>query len=644
MLGDLREWAMDPHPKTTILWLFGPAGAGKSAVMQTLAHQLQDSGRLGGSFFFKRGHATRGNGKTLFATIAYQLALGVPWLRTSISRIVEDDPSIVVRSFETQMRRLISEPCRAHADRHSVAILIDGLDECQGHDSQQEILRAMRRSCFNQPNPLRFIVASRPEPHIREVFDSAVYLGDYRSFNVEQSFDDVRTYLRDEFSRIHREHRTMAKSPLPWPSSDVLDRLVGTSSGHFIYAATIVKFIDDKNYRPIQRLAVVLEGSQGSELAFDALDQLYMTILDSAPRQAELVPILCAVANFDLTAAEVDQLLELADGETRLLLRGLHSVLQLPPNHQRVISFHHASFLDFLNNRTRSHNFCVSTPSHRVHLAQCFLRLCASRRYQLAWAHVSQPRRPQRHLIPFLTALPPSVELCPLIERMEPDHFFAQDSDNFEPMLSWLKRIPSAPQDLIELWEDYVYMSSMERNTWSVKKINSPSSELCQVLVAKGFLQYGLPSVRRVLGMTWSELRTIICSVQPKIANEEQTVHGSAEHVLQALVPLEMRRWICRDIALNCIRRIVKGYADGDEMDAADEWFDLARVFRACPRCPILYSEFQSIPRSAMKLGLSGNLILIEWIAEWLESFGDPTLELGAFWTHAMLPMRFQRF
>ncbi|KAJ6471481.1 hypothetical protein C8R45DRAFT_875001, partial [Mycena sanguinolenta] len=265
MLGDLREWAMDPHPKTTILWLFGPAGAGKSAVMQTLARQLQDGGRLGGSFFFKRGHATRGNGKTLFATIAYQLALGVPWLRTSISRIVEDDPSIVVRSFDTQMRKLISEPCHAHTDRHSVAILIDGLDECGGHDSQQEILRAMRNSCSNHPSPLRFIVSSRPESHIREVFNAAVYFGYYRSFNVEQSFEDVRTYLRDEFSRLHREHCTMAKIPLPWPSSAVLDRLVWTSSGHFIYAATIIKFIDDKNYRPIRRLAIVLDGSQGSE-------------------------------------------------------------------------------------------------------------------------------------------------------------------------------------------------------------------------------------------------------------------------------------------------------------------------------------------------------------------------------------------
>ncbi|KAJ6448164.1 hypothetical protein C8R45DRAFT_948154 [Mycena sanguinolenta] len=262
MLEDLREWTLDPDPRTTILWLYGPAGAGKSAIMQTLARQLKDAGHLGGCFFFKRGHATRGNAKTLFATIAYQLALTVPWLRTSISQIVENDPSVVVRSITTQIETLISDPCHPHENCDPVTILIDGLDECEGHEVQVEILHAIQH-CSKQPIPLRFIVASRPEAHICEVFHLPLYL-DVHRFNVEQSFADVHKYLRDEFSRIHREHRTMASVPHPWPSPDLLDDLVEKSSGHFIYAATIIKFIDDKNYRPTQRLKVVQEGNIGA--------------------------------------------------------------------------------------------------------------------------------------------------------------------------------------------------------------------------------------------------------------------------------------------------------------------------------------------------------------------------------------------
>ncbi|KAJ6462070.1 hypothetical protein C8R45DRAFT_1055972 [Mycena sanguinolenta] len=246
MLQDLHEWVLDRETQDYILWLYGPAGAGKSAIMQTLAVQLQADRRLGGSFVFKRGHRTRGNANTLFATIAYQLALNIPRLRASISGVVENDPSIVSGSIQAQMEELILKPCRSRNQRtrDPQTILIDGLDECEGSAIQTEILHAIRICGSQSPIPLRFIVASRPEPHIHDAFDSSFYPGQYRAFSVEQSFHDVRNYLCDEFSRIHREHGTMTSVPLPWPSPDVLDELVQNSSGHFIYAATIIKYID----------------------------------------------------------------------------------------------------------------------------------------------------------------------------------------------------------------------------------------------------------------------------------------------------------------------------------------------------------------------------------------------------------------
>jgi predicted ATPase len=69
MLRDLCNWSTQDNSDRPILWLHGPAGAGKSAIMQTLCRKLQDAGCLGGAFFFKRGHPTRGNAKMLFATL-----------------------------------------------------------------------------------------------------------------------------------------------------------------------------------------------------------------------------------------------------------------------------------------------------------------------------------------------------------------------------------------------------------------------------------------------------------------------------------------------------------------------------------------------------------------------------------------------
>ncbi|KAF9071163.1 hypothetical protein BDP27DRAFT_1192207, partial [Rhodocollybia butyracea] len=155
-----------------------------------------------------------------------------------------NNPSVLARSIEIQLQKLISEPCHMHPNDNPLTILIDGLDECEGQDVHLEILRAIRNSVAEPFLPLRFIIASRPEAHIHEIFKSSVYRGVYRPFNIEQSFADVQTYLLDEFARIYHEHQTMAAIPLPWPLPQVLNELVWRSSGYFIYASTIIKFID----------------------------------------------------------------------------------------------------------------------------------------------------------------------------------------------------------------------------------------------------------------------------------------------------------------------------------------------------------------------------------------------------------------
>ncbi|KAJ7668111.1 hypothetical protein B0H17DRAFT_908367, partial [Mycena rosella] len=281
MLNGLYEWATGDGASCSIRWLHGPAGAGKSAIMQTLSRRLQEARRLGGAFFFKRGHTIRGDAKVLFATLAYQLALHHHELNAPISRSAETDPSVIGREMDVQLRSLIVEPCKLLRDPVPVVLLIDGLDECEGNDVQQEILRLIGSTAHGHSLPLRFLIASRPEAHIREKFEEDSFQGLYDSVNVEQSFDDIRTYLRDEFTRTYREHRhTMESTPIPWPSTEILNDLVEKSSGYFIYASTIIRFIDDKGFRPTKRLESIQNlGSNDSDSPFGALDQLYFQIL-----------------------------------------------------------------------------------------------------------------------------------------------------------------------------------------------------------------------------------------------------------------------------------------------------------------------------------------------------------------------------
>ncbi|KAF7377533.1 NACHT domain-containing protein [Mycena sanguinolenta] len=338
ILEDLWLWSSEVNASNMTLWLQGPAGAGKSAIAQSFCQKLEAHYYLGASFFFKRGHPSRGIGNKLFPTLAYQLALCQPELKQAISGIVEDDPSILDRALSIQLRKLIIDPCRQAIRNRPLVVVIDGLDECDDQEIQREILRSIGNAIRQGPLPLHFFITSRPEPHIDESFTSALR-GIHRSVNIDQSFDDVRTYLLDEFK----------------------------SSGYFVYASTVVKFIDDKEFRPTERLEMILGIKEANdESPYAALDQLYIQILCQIRARPRLLRILTVVAaKLNLSLRHIEQLLGLELGDVRLTLRGLQSVIGLEDscfddNSPPVV--HHASFYDFLPNPQRAGIFHVGRP------------------------------------------------------------------------------------------------------------------------------------------------------------------------------------------------------------------------------------------------------------------------------------------
>ncbi|KAJ7268286.1 hypothetical protein C8J57DRAFT_1067092, partial [Mycena rebaudengoi] len=188
----------------------------------------------------------------------------------------------------------------------------------------------------------------------------------------EKSFKDVHTYFLDEFSRIHRDHWTMATVPSPLPPSEILDALVEKSSGYFIYASTVIKFVDDKRFRPVERLDIILGIKNSiSGSPFDPLDELYRLILRGVPMefQPQLLGILAVIAaEFHFSCSQIEQLLELDAGNVRLIPRGLRSVISGMSERDLLHKAYYASFLDFLGNPSQSGPFYVGTSQCHTNL------------------------------------------------------------------------------------------------------------------------------------------------------------------------------------------------------------------------------------------------------------------------------------
>ncbi|RXW18054.1 hypothetical protein EST38_g7798 [Candolleomyces aberdarensis] len=295
----------------------GAAGAGKSALQQTIAERCAKSGILAATFCFSSTDPTRNRASTVVATIAYQLGLKHPLFQSSIVAAVKRDPLIFSQSLRSQMEGLIVQPFESlrrtnqlDIDTFPCAILIDGLDECKGEpndtvdptlleveerrqaeDRQAELLSAIWHCILNNGLPLRVFIASRPEWAIRTALAPGGQLHQV-AYHIQLSdkYDatgDMCRYLRRRFEdiglRIGNSH---------WFTEDNINALVEAASGQFVYVATVFQYISERRASPAERLRIVLTWTPHiGQVArpFKALDELYTNILLAAKNAYEAV-------------------------------------------------------------------------------------------------------------------------------------------------------------------------------------------------------------------------------------------------------------------------------------------------------------------------------------------------------------------
>ena len=183
-------------------------------------------------------------------------------------------------------------------------------------------------------------------------------------------------FLQDGFAKICANNSILSHVEQPWPNEGIIDLLVQRSSGQFIYAATVLKFVGADFCSPTKQLALVLEPNP---TAFSDLDQLYTQILSVYPSEVNIVRVLGIVSAFQGDFAEVvEDTFGMEEGELKLVLRGLSSLMKDEYNMNLTMwascassntgatssyiipHFTHASFCDYLFDSSRSGPFHVN--------------------------------------------------------------------------------------------------------------------------------------------------------------------------------------------------------------------------------------------------------------------------------------------
>ena len=356
----IRDWVERSNPHQPIKWLNGPAGAGKSAIAQSIADHYKDS-RLAASFFFQRGTPDRGVADRLCLTLAWQLAGSIPETRSYIEHELETEGLLNTKSIDVQFDHLIVKVFKnLLRDRPDLRpekslIIIDGVDECASERDQKLLLELIGNSVVHGKIPLRFLICSRPEPHIEERFDAEAVTNLVHSVVLDERFapnDDIQRYLEAELWNI------FTKNVSPHPSPAEIQRLVSKSSGQFIYASTAIKFISDDNFNPRTQLDIILKLRPASTSApFAELDQLYVQVLSQQPDTKLLRDVFALIIGLGQPDINfICRRLQITKDELLRKLRRMHSLLNISDSN---IEVYHRSLHDFFQDRRRAGRYYI---------------------------------------------------------------------------------------------------------------------------------------------------------------------------------------------------------------------------------------------------------------------------------------------
>ena len=394
LINKIIDWANGMiDTNAFILWLYGPAGAGKTAIARKVAELFAEHGLLLASFFFFRSDYKRNTMKPLVANIAYRVTSVIPGARDPINTIIEADPLILSYSVEMQLTKLVFEPLRLLVDQGYFSnqqfpplIVIDGLDECLDKDSQTNLVQLLSSSVAQYQLPLKFLIVSRPEFHIKSAVAIAGEQSIVSHLELNNDFlpeDDIRSFLTDKFREIKTCHPFRSGIPSSWPSEQQMNTLICKASGQFIYASLAVRFINSTCNSPMRQLDIVLELRPpiDHDLPFAELDALYRYIfsytknLDLVLRILGLYDVLINDGD-EFVVEFVEFMLGLENGDVCIYLSPLNSLLEVQEcDGYREILFYHSSLMDFLLSPERSKEYSIDVQKSHSLIAQWILKL-----------------------------------------------------------------------------------------------------------------------------------------------------------------------------------------------------------------------------------------------------------------------------
>ncbi|KAL1850978.1 hypothetical protein Daus18300_012712 [Diaporthe australafricana] len=229
----VKNWLDLDVPKTSIIWVHGIPGAGKSVLASVVIDKIQTRAAVNHAFFYcKDGDSERDSYTQILRALLSQL---ISQNRGSVPYYYDEgiqSGDVSLKSKKLSKKLLDS----AVQNVRKGFVVIDGIDECAPGERKvllEHLIQLVDRCDATFPGKVRLMILSREEPDIKKFLAGSETL----KITSRDTLEDINTYVKYQGSRLKSKFSELETEDINHIQECVLDR----TDGMFLFAKLVTE-------------------------------------------------------------------------------------------------------------------------------------------------------------------------------------------------------------------------------------------------------------------------------------------------------------------------------------------------------------------------------------------------------------------
>jgi hypothetical protein len=286
VLRDIESWAENAINTSSVYWIRGKMGTGKTAIARTIADRLERNKRLGCAYFVSRDPASA-DPRNIIRTMAFDLANMFEELRPMICTGIASLGDLDSASPLKMINALIVVPLNFHLlqDARPVAFILDGLHHAfkQNGPNMKMFLSTLASVL---PWGTKLLITSLDDSitvTLTRSFPRAPHVTTLHKYDKNVVLTDVKTFYLQRFASIINSN--LSSRDQTW-ITDAVNFLAMATEHLFLFASIVARYVTAAMHDPYERLrkvdTAVRKAYNDASVVFQPLDTIYRLILDDA--------------------------------------------------------------------------------------------------------------------------------------------------------------------------------------------------------------------------------------------------------------------------------------------------------------------------------------------------------------------------